>query len=191
MKKISSFIFALLFAQSAFAQNDSAESKAPKKHHRYYNQFLAGTLMSPTEPAALSASMVHGFAFKSFRAGVGISYDVYEHWRTNPFYASISVDFAKAKFNRFFLQMNAGSVMFKHLDERWEQFTYKEQGGYIIHPSIGYRITAEKWSVYITGGYKFQQIKYVQANRWWPEGYKNTVTQKSERIVVQIGFGLH
>ena len=61
----------------------------------------------------------------------------------------------------------------------------------MIYPGLGYRIAAEKWSVYITGGYRFQRLKYVQTNRFWPDAYKNTITQKSERVVIQIGFGLH
>jgi hypothetical protein len=64
----------------------------------------------------------------------------------------------------------------------------------MAHPLLGYRIRSEKFSLYFTAGYKFQNLEYEQSPKWWIWGYtssKTTVSRKLERLSFQIGFGLH
>jgi hypothetical protein len=174
---------------SVFAQPDSTASKIS-----YFNSFHAGGLFGKKgSGSGESFSTIHGIRFKRFAFGIGVGYDAYQEWRTLPVFASVTYDFLKLRDNAFFIQINAGYSKAWYPLEEEDQFTYDRKRGPCAHPLIGYRIHSNKFDLYLTAGYKFQGINYLQTPRWWnwAPGSKITVGRDIERISIQLGFGFH
>jgi hypothetical protein len=161
----------------------------------YFYSFHTGGLFAKENAPSLSVSTIHGMRHKRIAVGLGIGYDAYTEWRSMPVFASLSYDLsANAKPNAFFIQLNAGLSKAWVPDMETGGFNFKEKGGTMVHPLLGYRIRTEKFSLYFTGGYKFQILEYEQSPNWWIWGYtssKTTVNRKVERLSIQIGFGLN
>ena len=189
--------FLLPISWTTFSQTDSARSE---KKIQYTNSFLSGGLFGEKGMGnSLTFSTIHGIRFGRWMAGAGLGYDTYSEWNVIPLIGSMSFDFDKIKGNAFYVQFNAGYT------KSWQQepgdgaVRYEEDGGYMINPSVGYRIRVEKYSLYISAGYKFQRINYsyTQPYWWWWGGDSPTpsstsyVQQDMNRISIQIGFGLH
>ena len=175
---------------SSVAQSDSVVSGPA-----YFYTIHAGGLLAKENAPSLSVSMIHGMRHKRIAVGLGIGYDAYAEWRSVPVFASLSYDLSgSANQNAFFIQVNTGFSKAWIPEGRTNEFNFKEKGGTIVHPLFGYRIRTEKFSLYFTGGYKFQSIEYEQSPKWWTWGYpssRTTVHREVERLTIQIGFGLH
>jgi hypothetical protein len=180
--KIKAFLITaiLLVSFSAVAESDTTKSKLP-----YLISIHCGGLLGKKgNGSGLTASFINGFSFKRFAFGVGIGYDSYTEWRTFPMFGSIGYDIAKADNKAFYFQINAGYS--KAWNPVWDadQFNYKDRGGVLFHPLVGYRFRNGNASLYVTVGYKFQRLNY---------GYPTnevTVQHDIERLSVQIGFGI-
>lgn len=187
----SRILLSLIIVFSSFsvsAQPDSSFSKAT-----YFNSIHAGGLLGKKgNGSSLTASIIQGIRNKNFAFGIGIGYDAYLEWRTLPVFGSLSYDFAGFRENAFFIQLNAGySKAWNPLADN-DQIVYDGKGGRYIHPLLGYRIHTDKFSLYLTAGYKLQRITYETPKWIW--GFptnKVTIERDIERLSVQLGFGFH
>lgn len=158
---------------------------------------MSGALIGKKQNGvSFSANTVHGVRFRNLTVGAGISYDHYGSWRTIPVFGMIAYDFPSLHNNRLYIQLSSGATAVKHVDSENDNFVFHEKGGRMIQPSVGYKIKSDRWSLYITGGYRFQRIKYVQTYRdFWGfrEGDqpKTTVTRDMNRLFIQVGFGIN
>ena len=173
---------------SVSAQPDSSFSKVT-----YFNSIHVGGLLGKKgNGSSLTASLIQGVRYKNFSFGIGIGYDAYRDWRTLPLFGSVSYDFARIRNNAFFIQLNAGlSKVWNPLEDD-DQFVLDDKAGRFIHPLVGYRIQSQKFSLYMTAGYKLQHLAYEHRLRWLTWGYaanKVTIEQDIERLSVQLGFG--
>lgn len=168
------------------AQPDTV--KTPKV--QYYNQFLAGGLIGKdAKIITLSSVMLHGVRYKRTSVAIGVAYDTYQEWKTTPFMLSLDYDLS-VKPNTFFLQLEGGFGKVWHLDSEEDLLHYDEKNGRVLHPSIGYKIDAGRYSIYIMAGYKLQRIFYDETPKWWTEAYTNHVTRNMDRVTLRLGFGL-
>jgi hypothetical protein len=192
--KIRILLFILfIVCTAAHAQVDNGV--LPKRKVIYYNNFLAGGLLGASgRGSGLTLSTTHGVRINWLTLGAGVGYDSYFDWRTIPFFGTIELDFAKVKRNAFFLQFNAGYAAAKRTNrEEWVS-EYKEDGGEMVSLLLGYKIRAEKFSLYVLAGHKFQEANYSYNPQPWssfafPPNY--SVEENMNRFVVQLGFGLH
>jgi hypothetical protein len=193
----SALLAGLTFIQSVvFGFTDTLRVDTLRPKPIYFNQFVAGGLFGQTA-AGMSASlgMSHGIRYRKCALAIGVSFDDYGQWRTFPVFGSFSFDLGASQNTGLFLQLNAGTTKVWHVDSPNDYQNYNENGGKMIQPSLGYRVQADKWSIYFVAGYRFQQIKYTETPRWWVSGwgplpYKYTVERNMDRLVLQIGIGL-
>jgi hypothetical protein len=190
--RILLFIF-FIICISAHAQVDS--SVPSKRKVIYYNNFLAGGLLGESgKGSGLTLSTTHGIRINWFTIGAGVGYDSYFDWRTVPVFGTIELEFPKIKRNAFFLQFNAGYADAKRTNREELVTEYKEYGGEMISYMLGYKIRAEKFSLYVLAGHKFQEANFSYNPQPWssfasPPNY--SVEENMNRFVVQLGFGLH
>jgi hypothetical protein len=180
------------FCISAHAQVDGVPLK---RKVIYYNNFLAGGLLGESgKGSGLTISMTHGIRINWLTLGAGVGYDSYFDWKTVPVYGTIEADFAKIKRNAFFLQFNAGYADARRINREEWVTDYREYGGEMVSFMLGYKIRAEKFSLYVLAGHKFQEANYSYNPQPWssfayPPIY--SVEENMNRFVVQLGFGLH
>ncbi|HET6539077.1 MAG TPA: hypothetical protein VFG46_01260 [Chryseolinea sp.] len=178
---------------SAHAQVDSGVPS--KRKVIYYNNFLAGGLLGASGTGSgLTLSTTHGIRINWLTLGVGVGYDSYFDWKTVPVFGTIEADFAKVKRNAFFLQFNAGYADARRINREEWITDYKEYGGEMVSLMVGYKIRAEKFSMYVLAGHKFQEANFSYNPQPWssfssPPNY--SVEENMNRFVVQLGFGLH
>jgi hypothetical protein len=170
--------------------------EAPKKKLIYYNNFLAGGLLGePGKGSGLTLSTTHGIRIKRLSLGAGVGVDSYFDWKTLPIFGSVSFDFGKIKSNALFLQFNAGyaEAWLIENDDPWMP-EYRDYGGTMVSSMIGYRITKERFSLYMLAGHKFQRAHSSYETEPWSSfapQFNTFVEEEMNRLVVQIGFGLH
>src|SRR5687768_16348525 len=178
-----------LISFSALAQSDSLYSKAS-----YFLSIHSGGLFGKKgNGSSLTVTLLQGVRYKRFAFGAGIGYDAYPEWRTMPLFGSIGYDLTRVSDKAFFIQINAGHSVARYPKADEDQFTYTEDGGFLFHPQVGYRIQNGKMKLFITAGYKIQSLNYEQTPKWWIWGWpsgKVFVHRDIERISLQIGFGL-
>jgi hypothetical protein len=178
-----------------FSDTVCAQSKDTilKPSFFYYNQFLTGgAIAEKAHIVTLTASTFHGVRYKSVALGLGLSYDAYTDWKTLPVLISFSYDLTRSVKNRVFVQIDGGSGRLWRIERAEEIYTFEQMGSRLIHPSIGYRMRKEGWSMYLRMGYKFHRLKYDMAPSWWSApGNMQHVTQDVQRIVFQMGFGVN
>ena len=178
---------------SARAQSDL--DKTSKWKVIYYNNFLAGGLMGESgKGSGLTLSTTHGIRTNRFSVGAGLGFDSYFDWKTVPVFGTIEFDFAKIKRNAFFLQFNAGYADAKRINREEWVTEYREYGGEMISYMLGYKMRAEKFSLYVLAGHKFQEANYSYNSQPWSSFYPPptyAVEENMNRFVVQLGFGLH
>lgn len=187
------FLFAISITFSTLAQSDSI-STHQRNRFIYFNNFLAGGLFGKSEQGSgVTLSMMHGVRLNRLTLGAGIEFDSYTYWRAVPFFAGIGFDFAKIKNNAFFLQINAGYADASRTTTNDWWIQYNDYGGRMIGSSIGYRISTEKFSLYLLAGHKFQEAHYSYNPTPWSSGPQSSlsVTEEMNRFTFQIGFGLH
>ena len=180
---------------SVNAQSDS--SVVSKKRITYFNNILAGGLFGESgKGSGLSISTTHGVRLSRFTIGAGIGFDSYMDWKAVPVFASVSFDFAKVRQNAFFVQVNAGYADAHRINlEEWPaEYEYKESGGEMLSSMLGYRFAAGKFNLYVSAGYKYQQARFSYNSAPWSsfsQMPKTSVEENMNRVVIQIGFGLH
>jgi hypothetical protein len=194
--KISIVGFFLLgISFSALAQTDSTTIR--KNRIRYFNNFLAGGLLGDDgQGTGFSISTTHGIRINRLALGAGVGYDSYYDWRVVPFFGSISYDFARIKSNAFYIQFNTG---YSHAERvrREEWLTdYRDYGSKMISTVIGYRITTNKLNIYLAAGHKYQKANFsynglLTWSSFAGPGSLLATEETMNRVVVQIGFGLH
>lgn len=170
-----------------------AQESVPEKPHRYFNLFQAGGLFGEKDRGtSFTFSTFHGMQFRAVRVALGTGYDSYQHWRIVPLYALASVDLAKIKSNALFFSFAGGfGKAWYRAQNEWEDRDARR--AFSFSPSVGYRIVADKWNINLSAGYKWQRVKYDYEtnNFWYVAGWKYSVKQDMERVVVQLGFGLN
>jgi hypothetical protein len=181
---------------SFFVAGQSVSSEPPKRKFTYFNSFLAGALGGESgKGTGLSMSTTHGVRFKKIALGAGVGLDSYMDWKTLPVFGSVSFDFARIKSNALFLQFNGGyAEAWLVRDEELWMPEYRDYGGTMVSSLIGYRITKEKFSVYMLAGHKFQRAHSAYETEFWSSfstQFKRFIEEDMNRLVVQIGFGLH
>ena len=144
--------------------------------------------------SGLTLSTTHGIRTNRFSVGAGFGFDSYFDWKTVPVFGTIEFDFAKIKRNAFFLQFNAGYADARRINREEWITDYKEYGGEMVSMMVGYKIRAEKFSMYVLAGHKFQEANFSYNPQPWssfssPPNY--SVEENMNRFVVQLGFGLH
>lgn len=186
-----SIVVCCVFSFPLLAQPDSTQL-SPRKVI-YFNHVLAGGLFGEEgDGSGLSISTTHGIRVKRLALGAGVAFDSYGQWKTIPAFGSISYDFAKIKSNAFFLQFNAGYANASRIKkEEWAD--YREYGSQMICSLIGYRIRTQQFSLYVQAGHRFQKVSYSYDPTPWASQLhaRYTVDEEINRVVVQIGFGLH
>lgn len=185
-------LFVFYIPSVVFAQTDSAAAPSFK----YYNSFLSGGLIGKDDyGTTLSLSINHGVRLHKVGFALGAGYDQYLQWKSLPVFAKASYDLFTLKSNAFFVELNGGYAWTKRLVSDNDALNYSNGGGIILNPMVGYRINAGKFSLYLTGGYKYQRNRYEESPRWWIWGYpgasKSSVQQDMSRLCLQLGIGLH
>lgn len=185
------FLFIICISASAQSESD----KPSKWKVIYYNNFLAGGLIGESgKGSGVTFSTTHGIRTNRLSVGAGLGFDSYFDWKTIPIFGSIEYDFAKIKRNAFFLQFNAGYADAERTNREEWVTEYREYGGEMVSFMLGYKIRAEKFSLYVLAGHKFQEANFSYNPQPWssfayPPNY--AVEENMNRFVVQLGFGLH
>jgi hypothetical protein len=189
------FVFVCLFlcvSCQLSAQSDS--SSISKNKIVYFNSFLAGGIFGKTESGSgPSFLMTHGVRMNRLALGAGVGFDSYLDWKTLPVIGSIYFDFAKIKQNAFFILFNAGYSNAWRIKGEEPIFDEQVRGGEVINSMVGYRIKTNQFSLYISAGHKFQKVQRSYNPTPWSSipGSKVSIEEDMNRMVVQIGFGLH
>jgi hypothetical protein len=185
------------FNYSLVAQTPIADD--PKRRILYYNSFLAGGLFGEQgKGSGVTLSTTHGIRVNRLALGAGVGLDSYFDWKTLPVFGSVSFDFGRMRSNRanaLFLQLNVGyaEAWLVRDNESWMP-EYRDYGGTMLSSLIGYRITKESFSLYMLAGHKFQRAHMYYGTEPWssfsPQS-SHFIEEDMNRVVVQIGFGLH
>jgi len=171
----------------------------------YFNTLYSGGLIGKSGLGTTTTfSLINGIRFKSLSLGLGLGYDSYikkyndftgepgTRWKVMPVFVSLASDIVNVKTNAVFMQLNTGfSKMWvgENTNSAFELTDIK--GGLMVNPLIGYRIITDKYSLYFATGYKWQKNQYNYHTIWW-SGLENTeVTETMERMILQIGIGIH
>lgn len=187
----------LMWSFPSLGQNDSTQTRSSRAI-RYSNSLLMGGLFADDHDGnSLSLSMNHGIRYKEVFAGVGAGYDTYEGWNVVPVYIIVTIDLANVKSNAFYVSLSGGySNAWSNSEGRpnGSMYEYEEHGRGNFNAMVGYRIQANQYRIYISGGYKFQRIQYKTHYDWWYDyAPSNTTEVKMDlnRLVIQIGFGFN
>jgi hypothetical protein len=137
--------------------------------------------------------MTHGVRMNRLALGAGVGFDSYLDWKTIPIIGSIYFDFAKIKQNAFFILFNAGYSNAWRIKGEEPIFDEQVRGGEVINSMVGYRIKTNQFGLYISAGHKFQKVQRSYNPNPWSSvpGSKISIEENMNRMVVQIGFGLH
>lgn len=189
----------LLLSVQAFAQTDS--TKRSGRRIQYYNNFLAGALIggSGQEKTSFSFSTTHGIRINRLSVGLGVEYDSYGPWKVIPLFATASIDVVRLKSSAFYIQGAGGYSPAHYTQSENRGFSYVDgAGGPMASALVGYRFAAEKFSMYVSGGYRFQQNDYTYTDEFYYaylssyyEPPRYSVKERMERFVIQLGFGWH
>jgi hypothetical protein len=191
--RIKALLVLLLLCSKICAQDISRDAR----QIRYFNSFLCGGLFGEKDKGtAFTFSTIHGIVHNSFRAGAGVGYDSYQRWRTMPLFGIISYDLVRAKENRLYLMATAGYSFSWYRQQQEYEPQYDHGEGVMVNPMIGYRISATKWSINISAGYKWQRLNYTMTPLYYYYDYTLqtpvfSVEETMKRLVFQIGFGLN
>lgn len=191
-----SLLTILLTAISFSLLGQAEKTEVSGRKAIYYNSFLAGGLLADQgQGTGVTLSMVHGVRVKRFSFGAGIGLDSYLDWKTMPLFGSVSFDFGKVKNNSFYVQCNAGyAEAWRIKQEEWRPSGYHEYGDMMISSLIGYRISKERFSLYMQAGHKFQGAHSSYHTELWSGFAPQSsfyVDEEMNRLVIQIGFGFH
>jgi hypothetical protein len=186
-------IVLVLLSFAAFSSAAQADSSASAKS--WFITLHSGILADKAGGggSAVTATLVQGVRYRRLSIGIGAGYDVYAGWQTLPVFAGAGYDLLRRGNNAFFLQLNAGYSKAWANTNEVVQMRFKGEGGFFYHPAVGYRIREGRVSLYLSAGYKFQQLNYEQIPVWstWGIGGVRTYVQRNmERVSIQMGIGL-
>jgi hypothetical protein len=140
-----------------------------------------------------SAYLINGIQLtKRFAVGVGVGADSYQQWKTMPLFLHLSQKIAGNK-NSLLLQLNAGYSWACFDRQEYTPPNYKQEGGFMTHPAIAYRVELEKWNLIFSAGYK-NQVTH-SSSRYEYQSFQGIVYNETNiknefnRVVLQIGFG--
>jgi hypothetical protein len=148
-------------------------------------------LFDDDENISGSLSLVNGIKWKQWHAGIGIGLDGYDDWRFFPVFTSLTLDLSKKGGNSVFLQLNTGYSFGQYVPLNNPGFDgYKDYGGFMMNPMIGYRVKVDKYSFCVSAGHKFQKASYgyTSNSSWAPWEYETKT--KLNRFIIQMSFGL-
>ena len=179
---------------TAYCQTDTTQ--LTKSKVQYYNQFSFGALSGKDgQGTGVMVSMINGVRINRLAVGAGLSYDGYKNWNVVPIFGSASFDVARLRSSALYLQMNIGySFASRIIPDNAILNEYREYGSQMINSMIGYRLRAQKYSLYIQAGHKYQVVHYSfhplpsWSSEWIPRAY---VEEELNRFVVAIGFGFN
>jgi hypothetical protein len=181
-------------AQAQIVTSDSSSSNQTKTHHfKYFSQYAAGGMMSNDNgDVHFTFSTVHGATFRQFGVGLGLSYDSYEHWNSLPLLLVVNTELVKAKHSSFYLQLTGGYGKLWYNETDNESMNHHAKRSNKVEVLAGYKISSQKIKVYISGGFRSQELHYTQAPRWWRGGSpgESTVTRTINGVIIQLGVGL-
>ena len=193
MRTSSTFVCLFLCVScQLLAQSDT--TSISKNKIVYFNNFLAGGIFGKAESGSgPSLLMTHGVRMNRLAIGAGVGFDSYLDWKTLPVIGSIYFDFAKIKQNALFILFSAGYSNAWRIKGEDPILDEHARGGEMINSMVGYRIKANQFSLYISAGHKFQQVQRSYNPTPWSSvpGSKVSVEENMNRMVIQIGFGLH
>lgn len=160
---------------------------------QYFNQFASGILFGEKNVTnSATFSMVHGVRTKPVSAGIGIGYDTYERWNVFPLTVAVSPTIGESDRGQMFMQFQGGYAWLRRVAAENEGMNYEPEGGITVQGMLGYRIYAERFSLYMMFGYKHQQMRYSESPKWWTWGPTAVdIDRSSQRVLLQIGFGFH
>lgn len=138
-----------------------------------------------------------------FRAGIGIGFDSYQNWQTLPIYGMASWDLIGNKTkNALFVQMNYGwAHPWFVRDGSYSNYSYDPfsavNGGRMLNPQIGYRISYYSLKLSLMAGYKFQRITYEKHGYFYPncpacdfpQQSFDEITQDMNRVQLMMSVG--
>lgn len=178
----------LCLACTTYAQD--AEDLRPKGQVSYYNQFSTG-ILAGGEYGLVGGSVttVHGVAAGHWTIGAGIGIEGYERWRTVPLFGSLSYHFCGPEESGVFLSFNAGHGFGRLLKTQEGIDVDMTKGGPMINPMIGYQISASKFNISLSAGYKQQQMEGHYRSAFGGV-YTYTIEETMDRFFFQLGFGI-
>jgi hypothetical protein len=196
-------LLAVLLNPCVALSQDNTSTNTPRI--TYYNTLYSGALIGESGLGTTTTfSLINGIRFKNLHVGVGLGYDSYlknndeltgqpgTRWKVMPISASLGYDFMKVKANKVFIQLNAGVSQMWVSETNYNVIELTDiNGGLMVNPLIGYRISTSKYSLYFATGYKWQKSEYNFHTLWWSGTEKNEVKETMQRMVVQIGIGIH
>ncbi len=171
---------------------ETARKARPSKLKGFYNSSqisLAWGSDNDGFTIAAGAHYIFGYQFSpllGFGAGIGADSYLLSYPMVYPLLAEWKAYLPLGKENRNLLLSVAGGygLTFRN---RKSGFT-KAEGGYLLHPSIGYRVVTSKGPDVTFGlGVKFQKVSLVRAS--FP-GYREDIDVTFQRISLNLGLSL-
>lgn len=199
MKRISFFLLFSFIAVAGMAQgNEDAVKKAPAG---YYNltqlSFIIGDTddLSAASGLVSSVTTINGYRIdEHFAIGAGVGVAAYKYI-TFPVFADFRWHIFKGDFTPF-IALKAGYAFADNEKEifpsnYYYEATYKNAGGWLLHPEIGFKTTINPHLDFVlTVGYYQQGLKSDITESAQYRGYpvKHTVTTDVHRVAFTIGF---
>jgi len=185
------------------------ENERPSKFIEYFFNIQTGALVGCNDCGkgkefTFSVATAQGMTIgNKFRAGIGIGFDSYQNWQTLPIYGTVSWDLIGNKTkNALFIQMNYGwAHPWFVLDGFYSNYSYDPfstvNGGRMLNPQIGYRISYYNLKLSLIAGYKFQRIIYKNPRYFYPncpacdfpQQSFDEVTQDMNRVQLMMSVG--
>lgn len=175
----------------SLAQSDTLQQV---RKFTYTSQLLMGAMIGDKDGTNhLSLSTFQGLRFKRMSAGLYLSYDNYNRWRVLSPGIGATYDFISKGNHALYAQVNGAysKLWYQRSDE--DNTNRAPDHGYQAEALLGYRLKVEKVRVYVSAGFRRQQIRYNETPRWWmwssmlPTPLE--VTRTIDGVVVQFGLG--
>ncbi len=176
----------------SLAQSDTLQDV---RKFTYTNQLLIGAMIGDKDGTVHPGlSTFHGVRFKKVSAGIYLSYDNYDRWKVLSPGIGVTYDLLVRDRYSLYTQVNGAysKLWYQRSDE--DMTNRSPDHGYQAEAVVGYRLKVEKVRVYLSAGFRTQQIKYGETPRWWmwssmlPAPME--VTRTINGVVVRFGVGL-
>ncbi len=175
--------FLVLIAIGTSAQSDSTRSRLQS-----FASLHVGALFAEGGMPYPSFTLMSGVAVDRVNISVGAGYDGYDVWKTMPVFVGVGWDAVRFLNTVLYAHVNGGYTNAWHA-----HMADPVDGGYFVHPQIGYRVRQGRLDLHMSVGYKFQRLEYrrrVPAWGGWGAPDRTRVVQDMERVSVQLGIGL-
>jgi hypothetical protein len=177
------------------------------KRIEYFFNIQTGALVgcndcSKGKEFTFSVLTVQGITIgKKLRTGLGMGFDSYQNWQTLPLFGMVSWDLIGNKTrNALFVQMNYGWAHPWFVRDGFYSNSIADpfsdvNGGKMINPQIGYRISYFNLRLLLVAGYKFQSISYKRPNYYYcptcdlQQQSFDDITQDMNRVQVMMAIG--